>query len=309
MNRRGMKVKSSRAGSQLIRSNKIPGGLLRQWRAAMKRSLDQQFREKSALRQEVSVYLGSFSRPSANAARGSKEAARALTALRNFTEKLAKRKVVTPAAPGGRSDVLAGQYVVSVAPPYVESGQGTSITSGSPAASASADEGTGQMNVAVVSNFQSPSEAWAEATLFADFVPPFGGALRASANLSLLFSWWVNAIQDFNEALSEAVVVFGLLQEQNNLPVTDFQRFALWRDLESNQLDFDFGSQTLTVSAQLDVESNSVVVVGASCAVHAKALGWPPPSPGTPRSLAGSNLAITWPSVTLDLLWRPVISP
>lgn len=73
MNRRGMKVKSSRAGSQLIRSNKIPGGLLRQWRAAMKRSLDQQFREKSALRQEVSVYLGSFSRPSANAARGSCE--------------------------------------------------------------------------------------------------------------------------------------------------------------------------------------------------------------------------------------------
>jgi hypothetical protein len=115
------------------------------------------------------------------------------------------------------------------------------------------------------------------------FTPPFGGTLRASANLSLLFSWWVNAIEDVNGALSEAVVVFGVLQEQNGLPVSDFHRFEVWRDLETNQLDFDFGSQTLAVSAQLDVESSSEVVVSVGCNVHAKALGWPlPPSPATP---------------------------
>jgi hypothetical protein len=303
MNRRGVKVKSSRAGSQVIRGNKVPVALLRQWRTAMKPSFDQPFREKSALRQNVAAYIGSSSSPAG------KEAAGGLVALRHFTEKLANRRVDKHTASLGRSSVLAGQYVVSVAPPYGGATQGTSIISGSPAASASADEGTGQMNVGVVSNYQSPSEAWALATLLATFVPPFGGSLRASANLSLLFSRWVNAIQDFNEALSEAVLVFGVLQEQNSLPVSDLHRFELWRDLESNQLDFDFGSQTLAVSAQLDVESSSVVVVGASCSVHAKALGWPlPPSPGTPRSLAGSKLGITWPSVTLDLLWRPVIS-
>jgi hypothetical protein len=296
MNRRGVKVKSTRAGSQLIRGNEVPSAMLRQWRAAMKPIFDQQFSEKSALRQNVAAYLGN------------KEAA-ALTALRNFTEKLAKRKVATPAAPLGQSGVLAGQYVVSVAPPYEAAGQGTSILSGSPAASASADAGTGQINVGVVSNYQSPSEAWAEADIFALFIPPFGGTLRASANLSLLFSRWVNAIQDLNGALSEAVVVFGVLQEQNNLPSSDFHRFEVWRDLETNQLDFDFGSQTLAVSAQLDVESTNVVVVGVTCAVHAKALGWPlPPSPGAPRSLAGSNLTLTWPTATVDLRWRPVIS-
>ncbi len=310
MSRRGMKVKSSRARSQLIRGNKVPSALLRQWRAAVKPSLDQQFREKSALRQNVAAYLGAFSSPAGNATGGNEEAAGALIALRNFTEKLAKRKIDAPAAPLGRSGLLTGQYVVSVAPPYVGgSGQGTSIISGNPTASASADEGTGQINVGVVSNYQSPSEAWAEATLLANFVPPFGGSLRASANLSLMFSWWVNAIHDINEALSEAVLVFGVLQEQNSLPVSDLHRFELWRDLESNRLNFDFGSQTSAVSAQLDVESSSVVVVGVSCAVHAKALGWPlPPSPGKPRSLAGSNLAITWPSVTLDLVWRSVLS-
>jgi hypothetical protein len=275
----------------------------------MKPIFDQQFREKSVLRRNVAAYLGSSSSPAGNATVGNEQAVGGLVALRQFTEKLAKRRVDKHTASLGRSGVLAGQYVVTVAPPYDATAQGTSILSGSPAASASADAGNGQINVGVVSNYQNPSEAWAEADIFANFMPPFGGTLRASANLSLLFSWWVNAIQDLNGALSEAVVVFGVLQEQNSLPVSDFHRFELWRDLESNQLDFDFGSQTLAVSAQLDVESSSVVVVGASCAVHAKAVGWPlPPSPGTPRSLAGSNLGITWPSVILDLLWRPVIS-
>jgi hypothetical protein len=71
------------------------------------------------------------------------------------------------------------------------------------------------MNVSVVSNFQSLSEGFAEAGLAANFMPPFGGTLSVSANLSLPFSWWVNAIQDLNGALYEAVVVFGILQEQN----------------------------------------------------------------------------------------------
>jgi hypothetical protein len=72
MNRRGMRVKSSKARAQLIRGNEIPGALLRHWKAAMKRSLEQQFREKSALRQEVAPYLDSFPSPAGNTGDASK---------------------------------------------------------------------------------------------------------------------------------------------------------------------------------------------------------------------------------------------
>jgi hypothetical protein len=84
---RGMKVRSSRAGSQLIPGHKVPGALLRLWRAALKSSFDQPFREKFALRQNVAAYLGSFSSPAGKATGGNKEAAGTLIGLRNFTEK------------------------------------------------------------------------------------------------------------------------------------------------------------------------------------------------------------------------------
>jgi len=308
-----MKSRKSRVlpeRAALLRGSKVPRALMRHAVTGMKRALNQQVKDKSALWEEAQKYASAFYGPTPKSTgRRRGETAQAVAGLRTFTEKLAKRKLVSPAVRPWQSAIQAGQYIVSIGPPYDDLGEGTSVLKGNPAALASVDATAGQMNVSVFSDFQNPSEAWATVGLFAAFTPPFAGILQASSSLPFSFSRWVNALQDFGGALSEAIVVFLVLQERNNFPVSNSDRHQLWRDLESNQLDFDFGSQTLGVSAQLDVDISGPVLVSVSCTVHARALGWPAPPPDAPRSLAGANLALTVPSITLDLHWTPVIAP
>ncbi len=310
-----MSKKAKRENESLLGGSSFPASLLRRRVAQVERSLNGQFKEKSALRQDAGRYLRTLQQTMSSGASASKEISRAVAGLRNFSERLAKRKVVAPAAPRLRSGIVAGRYAVNIAPPYNNPLELYGIPDGNPTVSDTANADTGQINLSVISDYENPSEAWAFAELYITFNPPFGGTLSASANPSIVFSWWVNAVQDFiHDGLTEACLSFGiityspagLLVGQNTNP------YKLWSEMQTNQLDIDFGSQTMPVSAEMSVGEGDVCYVFLNCMCHVVALGWPPvlPRPGLySRSLAAATVALTLPSITLDLQWRSVNAP
>ncbi len=312
-----MSKKTKRKNESLLGGSSFPASLLRRRVAQVERSLNARFKEKGALRQDAGEYLRTLQQAISSGASANEEVSRATAGLRGFSERLAKRKVVSRAAPRVRSGIEFGQYVVNFAPPQYNPLTSSGILDGNPTASETADGDTGQMNLSVVSDYENPSEAWAWAELYITFDPPFApGTLSAAANPSILFSWWVNAIQDFHhDALSEAYLSFGIVtnsRSTGSLVGQNINTYELWSEMQTDQLDFDFGSRTMPVSAEMNIGESDECYVFLNCMCHVVALGWPLRHTGLgvySRSLAGAKVALTLPSITLDLQWRPVFGP
>jgi hypothetical protein len=312
-----MSKKAKRKNESLLGGSSFPASLLRRRVAQVERSLNAQFKEKGALRQDAGKYLRTLQQTISSGASANEEVSRAAAGLRSFSERLAKRKVVSPAVPRVRSGIVFGQYVVNFAPPQYNPLTRSGILDGNPTVSDTADANTGQMNLSVVSDYENPSEAWAWAELYITFDPPFGpGTLSASANPSILFSWWVNAIQDFHvDALSEASLSFGIItnsRSTGSLVGQNINTYELWSEMQTDQFDFDFGSRTVPVSAEMNIGEDDECYVFLNCMCHVVALGWPPQPTSSgiyAQSLAGAKVALTLPSITLDLEWHPVFGP
>jgi hypothetical protein len=314
-----MSKKAKRKNESLLGGSSFPASLLRRRVTQVERSLNERFKGKAALRQEAGKYLRTLQQTISSGASANEEVSRAAAGLRSFSERLAKRKVVAPAVPRVPSGIVLGQYVENFAPPYQNKPLTKSgILEGNPSMSDAANAITGQMNLSVVSDYDNPSDAWASAELCVTFDPPFGpGTVSASANPSILFSWWINAISDFHhDALSEACLSFGIMTYSlatGSFVGQNINTYELWSEMQTNQLDFNFGSQTVPVSAEMDVDAEDVCYVFLNCLCHVVALGWPPQPTGPgievyPRSLAGAKVALTLPSITLDLEWHPVVA-
>jgi hypothetical protein len=310
-----MSKKAKRKNESLLGGSSFPASLLRRRVTQVERSLNEQFKVKGALRQEAGKYLRTLQQTISSGASANEEVSRAAAGLRSFSERLAKRKVVSPAMPRVTSGIVYGRYVVNIAPPNYNPLEISGIPEGNPTVSDTADANTGQMNLSVVSDYENASEAWAWAELYITYNPPFGpGTLRASANPSMLFSWWVNALQDFPDALSEACLSFGIVTYSRlagSFVGQNTNTYELWSEMQTDQLDFDFGSRTMPVSAEMNIGEEDMCYVFLNCLCHVVALGWPPNPPGQyigPRSLAGARLALTLPSITLDLEWHPIVA-
>jgi hypothetical protein len=308
-----MSKKNKQVNELLLGGKSVSASLLRGHREQRKRSVLEQAKAKEALRRESGKYLSALEKSMASGAGESEEAARAAAGLRSFSERLAKRKIAAPAVQPVPSRILAAQYVVNIGTPFTDGYYYPLGYEGETNVSASADAQTGQLEVSAGTVYQGPGYAlpWAELEIV--YRPPFPiglGTLSVSANPSLSFAWSVNAMHDPNGATSAAELML-LVQSvdiNDNLTGESYDVKVLWDRTLTNGLAFDLGSMTVPLSTQLDIVAGDRCIIWMYCQCIARGAGWPPPPPKgkpvPPRSMASSEVALTLPSVTLDLQWQ-----
>ena len=281
----------------------VPKHLFQQHLTALTRGLQSQLREKRALAKPAAQARSRTTRSMPGSA--SPRVAGAADGFRGLSER-AKRKLAVPVLPVQLGGILAGTYTLRVTPPYDLASTDTSIGFGSPALSATAGRNSGQMSCFVVSDVAAASGGTAMATLGVLFTPRFSPAiLSASANPAISFFWWVNAqpTPQCHAADSRASVLFGIISVKGlSVDGESEQDLPLWDEpitfCEEN--NFDFGTRQSSLSAQMDVDSSHSYIVFLTCFSSALADSWP-------GSRAVANLAVTLPSITLDVRAIPIL--
>jgi len=312
MKKKTSAVESRHSAFQLIGKKEIPAPLLRRIMADRKRQLAAQFQEKSAIWLEAAKYRAILERSASRQVNRS-EAAHAVEGLRKLSQRLAKRKLAAPVVPKIQPGILAGGYTVRVPPPYDHAYTYSKAYQGNPSMHISADASTGQMSASVVSDFRNASYGLATAEVGIYFTSPLGPAsLTVSASLAINFSAWVNSLYGGADSLAGPLI--GI-----NSYAPDGSQTGASGALAGNGIapgyvnggvDFDFGSETQMISAQLDVGLNDQCYVYLNLSCVASGFGWPvPPNRSLPASLAGADVALTVPSFTLDFQLIPVIAP
>ncbi len=305
MRKKSMGTGSRGAALEFLRGGKtVPEGLVRRRMADVKRRVKARFEEKNALQRQAAQYWSRIQKPIGEDA----EAARAVDGLRGIDERLAKRKLIVPAAPREVAGILAGSYSVRVTPPYDYAFAGSSFVFppvGNPDSAASADKNSGQLSCSIATDHANPSYGSPYAEMGIYFHPLFGPAiLRVWANPAFAFSWWANSISAASPAGSfgHGWLEIWILQAGGSGPLYwRFQDFASWDVYAKQELEFDFGSNPgSAVFGQLQVDPSYVYGLSVSCECEATGSGWP-------GSLAGANLSITVPSITFEVDLMPVV--
>jgi hypothetical protein len=285
---------------ELLRGGKVPGGAGQRLMADLKRNLSARLKKKSAIRRQAAEHLGRIERPIADNAK----AARALSGLREITDRLAKQKLVMPRTAALAGGIIAGSYTLRFTPPYTALGESTEpgtvgVFYGNPTGSVSADPDLGQLNCSIATDFKSPSSGSAMGVMGVYFRPILGSATaRVWFSSEIGLSWWVNSIGP------EACAGWqGLIElYQYNGAFTSLTRGAFLGGAEDavNALNFDFVSYpgpTWYLKAPVSSEHFYFVVISLSCS--ATGAGWP-------GSLAGAITSVIVPSITVEVTWTPV---
>jgi hypothetical protein len=286
---------------ELMRGGQLPKDVVQRHFSEMKQKLAEEIKEKSAIQQQAAKYFSEIQKPLANVAGDSA----AVAGLGRITDQLAKQKLVVPAIAKVAPGILAGSYTLRFAPPYTAYGNDTVSgdsypVSGNPTVSTSAVPSLGQFNSSVATDFKSPSEGYAESLMGVHFRPMFGPATaRIWFDSEIAFSWWVNSIGP--QAMSEAHGLLQLYQYDGAFTFLTEREFTGWRETAQNQLNFDFGSTPgPTWYLESPVSPSHFYFVTMRLRCRASGAGWP-------GSLAGANLSITVPSITVEVTMNPIV--
>lgn len=302
-------AKSSKSNKQMddefrfLQGETLPESDVKRHLAELKQKLTSEFNEKTALRQQAAKYASEAAPPEVP---DSAKAAQAIKGLRQFTEKLSKRKLARP-----RKLIVPpiwwGTYTLRFTPYYSALGTydlGTiQSETGDPTVSATGDDALGQLSCSVATNYDSRSSATAFNIMGVYFKPIFNAAtVRISFESELAFSWYVNSIRN-KEAISEAQGLIELYQYDGTFVQPALRRGAFlgWGEVGLNSLDFDFISEagpTWSLEAPISSSHWYFVVISLSCS--ATGTGWP-------GSLAGASATVTVPSITVTVTANPLV--
>jgi hypothetical protein len=302
--------KSSKTSKQMddefkfLQGGTLPESDVKRHLAELKQKLSSEFNEKTALRQQAAKYASQIASPAE--APDSAKATQAIKGLRQFTEKLSKRKLAAP-----RKLIVPpiwwGTYTLRFTPYYSALGTydlGTiQSETGDPTVSVTGDDDLGQLSCSVATNYESPSSATAFNMMGVYFKPIFSQAtVRVSFDSEIAFYWYVNSIKN-KEAISEAQGLIELYQYDGAFLQPALRRGAFlgWAEVGLNSLDFDIVSEagpTWSLEAPVNSSYWYFVVISLSCS--ATGTGWP-------GSLAGANATVTVPSITVTVTANQVL--
>ena len=79
----------------------------------------------------------------------------------------------------------------------------------------------------------------------------------------------------------------------------NIQNFTLWQEMIARDFEFDFGSTTRSLGAEMEIDASHSYIISLACTCLAEAGGWP-------GSLAGATLNTALPSVSLDVAGLPL---
>jgi hypothetical protein len=293
-------TKGQERASEVLRGPKIPESMWRRVFAHASRHRAEEIREKSAMRQQAAKHLSRIEQPIAGTAGGDPEVQRALSGLRAITDRVAKRKLVAPRSAKVLPGILAGTYALRFTPPYAQSsGSETPDPGGDPTLSASSVPNLGQYNVGVATDPNSRSGGGCNYWFGVSFTSLFEPAtVRVQLDAQIAFSWWVNSIGPSASSIGEVLVL--ITQFGNGVIAQNDAFAAYWNQVAYRELNFDFGSMTVPVSVEAQLSNASYpVFVLVNVVAGAQAAGWP-------GSLAGANLAVTVPSITVEVTKNPL---
>jgi hypothetical protein len=217
-------------------------------------------------------------------------------------KKLAKRKIAAPTPRVGLGGIITASFGVVVTPPFDYAFKMFKVTVGSPAMSGSADKAYAQVSGSVVTDSAGRSAGYVYSEMGIYFRPKFGPAiLRCSASPSCSYQWWTNSIQG-SGVRSYGGGSFGIFDGTRPGSAGDYPwqstGFNAWFSDHADELHFDLAFDRIvpiSFQTQLDVypfSEYSVFVATENSAFDQH--GWP-------GSLAGSELSVTVPSITLEL--------
>jgi hypothetical protein len=280
---------------ELLRGPKVPDSVLRRCFAEVKRNRAKEIDKKWAMRQKAAKYLSRLQSPSGDGANRNPKTEKAVQGLREITDQVARQKLIAPRIAAVPPGILAGSYTLRFAPPYADLPGAYASATGNSTVLTTAAQNLGQYDVGVASDVKNLSVAGASYTFGVSLAPLFGVAtVRAWIDAQIAFSWWVNSIGP--TAWSQGQAGITLVQPDRQIegvPWAVRNTFLNWYERVNNEVDFDIGS----MAAPASIEATGVtgnVIVQVSVWAYALADGWP-------GSLAGANLSITVPSITVEV--------
>jgi hypothetical protein len=300
--------------STLRGANGVPEDLARRHLAENKRRLEVRRKQTRVIGEQLANYRRRLRDPALTEV-GDADGARIADELRAMGERLTRQAMADLASVRQIAGTLAGSYSAKITPPYDYAYAELRFpTTGRVQVTASANQNTGQLSCSMVTSSSPPAKTdpydisglpytpnvatrHAEVGLY--FRPMFGPAiLRVSAAPAFAFSWWANSISADMAAVTRATGALAVWKPTGDLlePVDLAEDdFVSWDVTATEQVNFDVESNPGGLaSVQLQVDPSNFYIVCVTCDCHVEGAGWP-------GSLAGANLSITVPFITLAL--------
>jgi hypothetical protein len=239
---------------------------------------------------------------------------RALDDLLAQHRKFSKQKLAAPKIAHDVGGLFPGRIAVNAVPPFdfdhvlFGSGTGSNIAT----REASADRGTGQINVSAVSSSNKGFGGGSAYGVVGLYFHPFGsGHLTVRATPKFSFQWWTNSIRPTALVKSHGHVSLTIYAvdayadttgEVGTIVNNASTLIHSWNEEETNQVRFDFKFDLEapgTVSMNVDHSLVYYLFIESQVGVHG--VGWP-------GSLAGAKMSITVPSISYDYHLHPVLT-
>jgi hypothetical protein len=235
------------------------------------------------------------------------QVAHAVAGLRGIGDRLAKRKVLAPAAARLTPGIIAGSYSLRLTPGY-DYGD-VNVVAPDSRNSAFVQRSIGALGFEIYTD--NPNVLpFANATIGSFFFPMFGPArMRASINPTLAYAWWTVATG--SDALTLAVMsmnVYSILPDGTYVPnvnETGGGIKSIWYNQDQQGL-LEFGVQSVSdnpMTAGVDVDTDHFYLITLECLGEAFSL-----TTDGFTSVAGGILNMMLPYIDIDVQLIPKIS-
>jgi hypothetical protein len=281
----------------LRRGEKVPKAFLERRIAAVERQWTERASETEGINKKYATYWSQIQR--ATKAGKDPRDTLAIEGLLEIHKQLAKRKIAAPTPRIELGGIITARFGAVVTTPFDYAFKMFKTTVGSPAMSGSADRAAAQVGGSVVTDSAGRSAGYVYSEMGIYFRPKFGPAiLRCSASPSCSYQWWTNSIQG-SGVRSYGDGSFGIYDGTNpGSTVWQYTRFNTWFSDHADELHFDVAfDRIVPISFQTQLHVSPFSEYSVFVATENSAFdqhGWP-------GSLAGSELSVMVPSITLEL--------
>ncbi len=277
----------------------MPDALLQQRIAYVKRGLMGRSKEGYAIQKQYAKYWSEIQKSQETG--NQKQLIQAQDGVLKIHKELAKQKLAAPAARPESSGIVTGRIGATVTPPFdyaftlYNLPHWDSIV-GNPTLSGSANKDTGQISNSAVTDYKAESSGNVYSEMGIYFRSPWALAnLSLSANPALFFEWWINCLEPGATSAGTAWLEISARQgDSTEWRGSQFTSPTSW--FVFNQFNFDWGSNPgAFLSTQLNgLDPSYECLLYVAKLNRVDGAGWP-------RSLAGSVLSVTVPSLTFEL--------
>lgn len=287
----------------------MPDALLQQRIAYVKRGLTGRSKEGYAIQKQYAKYWSEIQKSQKTG--NQQQLTRAQDAILKIHKDLAKQKLAGPAVRAESSGIIAGRIGATVTPPFDYAFTLYNLPAwdsiiGNPTLSGSANKDTGQISNSAVTDYKAESSGNVYSEMGIYFRSPWANAnLSLSASPASFFEWWINCLEPGATTAGTAWLEISARQGDSTEWLGSRSLFNSpmpW--FVFNQFNFNWGSNPgAFLSTRLNgLDPSYECLLYVAVLNQVDAAGWP-------RSLAGSVLSVTVPSLTLELDAVPVLNP